>query len=125
MATSLRPAERGCHIVDARTGRAPSGLASITVTGASIARVDAHATAAYAMGAAARDWIERLEGYEAFAITEQGNSWATVMLPLRIRPRPRPGLVQYPPVPPPDPPPPYTTNSTICLLYTSPSPRDS
>ena len=33
------------------------------------------------MGAAARDWIEGLEGYEAFGITEQGNSWATGCFP--------------------------------------------
>lgn len=74
-------AERGCHIVDPRTGRAPSGLASITVTGASITRVDAYATAAYAMGTAARDWIEGLDDCEAFAITEEGNSWATPSFP--------------------------------------------
>ncbi len=78
-------AERGCHIVDPRTGRAPSGLASITVTGASITLVDAYATAAYAMGLAARAWIEGLDGYEAFAVTENGEWWATDRFPFESR----------------------------------------
>jgi len=70
-------AERGCHIVNPRTGRAPTELASITVIGASITLVDAYATAAYAMGPAARDWVEELDGIEAFAVTSDGNCWAT------------------------------------------------
>lgn len=69
--------ERGCHIVDPWTGRPPVGLASITVTGPGITLVDAYATAAYAMGAAARDWIETLDGYEAFAVTDDGGCWST------------------------------------------------
>jgi len=80
VATSGR-AERGCHIVDPRTGRPPSGLASITVTGAPITLVDAYATAAYAMGPAARNWIEGLDGYEAYAVTESGTYWATESFP--------------------------------------------
>ncbi|MDQ3577615.1 MAG: FAD:protein FMN transferase [Actinomycetota bacterium] len=43
--------ERSCHILDPRTGRAPVGLASVTVTGPGITLVDAYATAAYVMGA--------------------------------------------------------------------------
>lgn len=70
-------AERGCHIVDPWTGRALTGLASITVTGPRITLVDAYATAAYVMGAAARDWIEGLNGYEAFAVTADGDCWST------------------------------------------------
>lgn len=67
--------------MDPRTGRVPRGLASITVTGASITLVDAYATAAYAMGPAGRDWIEGLYGYEAFAVTEDGTWWATCGFP--------------------------------------------
>ena len=44
----------------------PSALASVTVTGLGITLVDAYATAAYVMGASSRDWIEDLDGYEAF-----------------------------------------------------------
>ena len=47
-------AERGPHIIDPYTGQPPAGLASITVVGATLAETDAYATAAFAMGSAAR-----------------------------------------------------------------------
>lgn len=75
-------AERGCHVLDPHTGRAPRGLASVTVTGASITWADAYATAAYAMGARAREWVTGLDGYDAFAVTEEGSSWATAGFPV-------------------------------------------
>ena len=70
-------AERGPHIVDPYTGQPPVGLASITVVGATLAETDAYATAAFAMGSAARDWVESLDGYEALAITAAGMTWQT------------------------------------------------
>jgi thiamine biosynthesis lipoprotein len=70
-------AERGSHIIDPHTGRPAAGLASITVVGATLAETDAYATAAFAMGPAARDWAEGLGGYEAFAITAAGGTWQT------------------------------------------------
>jgi thiamine biosynthesis lipoprotein len=71
-------AERGAHIVDPHAGRPATGLASLTVTGSSLALADAYATAAVAMGPArARDWTESLEGYEAYAITANGETWQT------------------------------------------------
>jgi len=70
-------AERGAHIVDPHTGRPPAGLASITVVGARLAETDAYATAAFAMGPAARDWVEGLDGYEAFAVAASGATWQT------------------------------------------------
>jgi FAD:protein FMN transferase len=71
-------AERGAHIVDPRTGRAAAGLASVTMIGPSLALADACATAAFAMGSGlARDWAESLDGYEAYAITETGETWQT------------------------------------------------
>ena len=70
-------AERGAHIIDPHTGLPPAGLASITVVGARLAETDAYATAAFAMGAAARDWVEGLDGYEAFAVTAVGATWHT------------------------------------------------
>jgi FAD:protein FMN transferase len=47
------------------------------VIGPGLTLTDAYATAAFAMGSAARDWLETLEGYEAFAITSHGASWQT------------------------------------------------
>ena len=70
-------AERGPHIINPHTGQPAAGLASITVVGASLAAADAYATAAFAMGPAARDWVESLDGYEAFAITPSGAAWQT------------------------------------------------
>jgi FAD:protein FMN transferase len=70
-------AERGPHIVNPHTGRPAAGLASITIAGPSLALADAYATAAFAMGEAARDWTEGLDGYEALAITSGGATWHT------------------------------------------------
>jgi thiamine biosynthesis lipoprotein len=70
-------AERGAHIVNPHAGQPATGLASITVAGARLAAADAYATAAFAMGPAARDWVESLDGYEAFAVTPGGETWQT------------------------------------------------
>jgi thiamine biosynthesis lipoprotein len=70
-------AERGPHIINPHTGRPATGLASITVIGAGLAAADAYATAAFAMGPGARDWMETVDGYEAFAITPGGAAWQT------------------------------------------------
>jgi len=70
-------AERGPHVINPHTGQPAVGLASVTVVGASLATADAYATAAFAMGPAARDWAESLDGYEAFAITAAGAAWQT------------------------------------------------
>ena len=71
-------AERGAHIIDPHLGRPATGLASLTLVGPSLALADAYATAALAMGPArARDWTESLPGYEAYAITENGDTWQT------------------------------------------------
>jgi thiamine biosynthesis lipoprotein len=78
-------AERGAHIVNPRTGGPAEGLASITVTGPSLALADACATAAFAMGPdLARDWAESLDGYEAYAITGTGGTWQTSGFAARI-----------------------------------------
>jgi len=70
-------AERGPHIIDPHTGQPATDLVSITVVGAGLTLTDAYATAAFAMGAGARDWVESLNGYEAFAITARGDDWQT------------------------------------------------
>ncbi len=62
--------ERGEHIVDPRTSRAPRGLLSMTVIGPSLTYADAFATAAFVMGEAGVTWVSGMEGYDALAITE-------------------------------------------------------
>ncbi len=65
-------AERGAHIVDPRTGEAPTGLLSLTLVSSGpglLARTDACATAAFAMGAEqGLAWAGRQPGLEALAI---------------------------------------------------------
>jgi thiamine biosynthesis lipoprotein len=51
-------AHRGAHIIDARSGRAPIGLASVTVIGDSLTAVDVDATAAFALGTSGERWLE-------------------------------------------------------------------
>jgi FAD:protein FMN transferase len=70
-------AERGAHIVNGRSGRPAADLASVTVVGPRIGTTDAYATAAFAMGAAARDWVESLDGFEALGILPNGAAWQT------------------------------------------------
>jgi thiamine biosynthesis lipoprotein len=76
-------AERGTHIVDPHTGLPPSSLPpsgqlSVTVTGLKLTLADAYATAAFAMGSQrAQDWAEGLDGYEAFGIGTDGETWQT------------------------------------------------
>lgn len=70
--------ERGLHVVDGRTGAAPTGVASVTVTGADLALADAYATTAYAMGTAGPAWTLGLEpGYEALTILDDTQVLAT------------------------------------------------
>ncbi|MEW1718874.1 FAD:protein FMN transferase [Streptomyces sp. NPDC093109] len=73
------PAERGCHIVDPHTGEPPAtALASVTVVcAAGLTTADVRATAAYAMGGRARDWLESLPDTEGFAIAADGTTWTT------------------------------------------------
>ncbi len=70
-------AERGAHIINPRTGQPATELASVTVVGPWVATADAYATAAFAMGPAAREWAEHLDGYEALGIAPDGTAWQT------------------------------------------------
>lgn len=70
-------AERGSHILDPVTGAAPDYWSSISLVGSRIAECDAYATAAYAMGASAPDWVESLAGYEAFGVLGDGRTWVS------------------------------------------------
>lgn len=70
-------AERGGHVLDPHSGEANRALASLTVVGRRLATTDAYATAAYAMGNAARGWLESLDDYWGFAVTADGDTWRT------------------------------------------------
>jgi thiamine biosynthesis lipoprotein len=71
-------AHRGAHIVDARTGRPPLGIASVTVVGASLTAVDIDATAAYALGPDAARWLAGRGHDSALVVDTTGR---TVVVP--------------------------------------------
>ena len=60
--------ERGHHITDPHSGRAADELLTVTVAGPDLARADAYATAAFAMGLDGLRWIDSLPGYYAVGI---------------------------------------------------------
>ncbi|MFF7634308.1 FAD:protein FMN transferase [Kitasatospora sp. NPDC008050] len=71
-------AERGEHIVDPTSGGPARGLRSLTVIGPRLARTDAYATAAFAMGPLrALDWVTAKQGYEALAVLPDGRRLGT------------------------------------------------
>jgi thiamine biosynthesis lipoprotein len=73
---------RGEHVFDPHTHRPPQGVLSVTITGPELARVDAYATAAFAMGAAAPRWTARLpRGHEAMTILADGTVLSTPGFP--------------------------------------------
>ena len=51
-------AHRGAHLIDPRTGRTPSGVASVTVIASSLTWADIDATAAYVQGRDAARWLQ-------------------------------------------------------------------
>lgn len=61
--------ERGEHVRDPFTGKAPNGVLSITIVGPSLTYADAYATAAFAMGPTGLAWVAGLAGYAGCAIT--------------------------------------------------------
>ena len=61
--------ERGHHISHGRTGAIADELLSVTVVGPELARADAYATAAFAMGTDGLRWVDALPGYAAAGIT--------------------------------------------------------
>jgi len=65
-------AHRGQHLVDARTGRPPTGVASVTVVAASLTWADIDATAAYAHGPDAARWLETRPGRSGLVVWDDG-----------------------------------------------------
>lgn len=62
---------RGGHVVDARTGRVPTGIASVTVVADDVVTADIDATAALALGPAGPDWLRR-RGRTAVVVRTDG-----------------------------------------------------
>jgi FAD:protein FMN transferase len=71
-------AHRGQHVVDARTGRPPSGIASVTVVAGSLVDADIDATAAYAQGPDAAAWLGTRPGRTGLVVWADGS---TTMVP--------------------------------------------
>lgn len=63
---------RGEHIYNPRTGAPTNEIVSLTVIGPNVYEADRFATAAFAMGAAGIEFIERLPGFEGYSIDRQG-----------------------------------------------------
>ncbi|MCX4768762.1 MULTISPECIES: FAD:protein FMN transferase [unclassified Streptomyces] len=70
-------AERGTHIFHPYHGTPVTPFASLTVIGPRLTMTDAYATAAFARGDGARDWLETLDGYEGLAVLPDGEEWRT------------------------------------------------
>jgi thiamine biosynthesis lipoprotein len=79
--------ERGRHLWDGRRRAAVDPIASLTVTGPSLAWADALATAAFARGDDALDWLSRYDDYHGVAVGHDGAISTT------------PGFVLAPPSP--------------------------
>jgi FAD:protein FMN transferase len=69
-------AHRGEHVVDARTGLAPRGVASVTVVAADLVTADVDATAAFARGADALAWLRSRPGRGGLVVWEDGRTEA-------------------------------------------------
>lgn len=75
-------AHRGQHLVDARTGLAPRGVASVTVVAGSLTAADVDATAAYAQGPGAAAWLARRPGRSGLVVGEDRTT--TVIEPVPV-----------------------------------------
>ena len=67
-------AHRGAHLVDARTGRPPTGVASVTVIADDLTWADLDATAAYAHGPGAADWLATRPGRTGLVVWADGTT---------------------------------------------------
>ncbi len=67
-------AHRGSHVVHAMTGKVPEGVASVTVVAADLTWADIDATAAYAMGRDAVDWLRTRPGRSGLVVWSDGST---------------------------------------------------
>ncbi|KOT86928.1 thiamine biosynthesis protein [Streptomyces rimosus subsp. pseudoverticillatus] len=70
-------AERGCHIIDPRTGAPATATLSATVTGPHLTWADVYATAAVVLGPEARRWIAGIPGYALLTVSASPRQRAT------------------------------------------------
>jgi thiamine biosynthesis lipoprotein len=70
-------AERGAHVINPKTGRPATELASVTIVGTHLGHIDAYATAALAMGTACHAWLATLPGTESLVINANRRRWQT------------------------------------------------
>ena len=75
-------AERGRHIINPLTGLPADHFASVTITASTLIEADVLATAAFARGADAVSWVERLPGVEGLFATPDGGFRTTSGFPL-------------------------------------------
>ena len=67
-------AHRPGHVVDARTGQVPGGVASVTVVGADLTWADIDATAAFALGGDAARWLATRPGRTGLVVWADGRT---------------------------------------------------
>jgi thiamine biosynthesis lipoprotein len=67
-------AHRGQHLLDARTGRPPTGVASVTVIAGSLTDADVDATAAFASGPDAARWLSTRPGRTGLVVWDDGTT---------------------------------------------------
>jgi thiamine biosynthesis lipoprotein len=67
-------AHRGAHIVDARSGRTPREVASVTVVGPDLVWADIDATAAFALGADALGWLRGRRRQSGLVVWADGST---------------------------------------------------
>ncbi|MCL4405503.1 MAG: FAD:protein FMN transferase [Patescibacteria group bacterium] len=63
---------RGLHIYNPKNGKVADEILSLTVIGPDVYEADRFATAAFAMGLSGIQFVERLEGFEGYAIDKNG-----------------------------------------------------
>lgn len=68
---------RGAHLVDARTGAEPRGIAQVTVIGPDLTWADIDATAAYALGPGAARWLAGRPGRTGLVVWPDGRTETT------------------------------------------------
>lgn len=67
-------AHRGAHVIDARTGRAATALASVTVLGPDLVWADIDATSAIAIGEDALPWLRTRTGRRGLLVRGDGTT---------------------------------------------------
>jgi thiamine biosynthesis lipoprotein len=65
---------RGAHVVDARTGRRPQGLLSVTVLSCDLTWADIDATAAFALGTDGPAWLAARAGTSGLVLLDDGTA---------------------------------------------------